>query len=174
VTTSVQPGDILAVRSGGLAGAAIRLGAALRDQVNLSSHIAVVHHTDEHGTVWALEGRPGGVGWRDARDYLASPWTVTNAGQPKTAEQRETVCATMLAMIGTAYDWEAIVADAAGAFGLAGIWHPAWDGTVPAHVVCSSLAAYGYGKAGLECPKNGREVTPAAWVDLIMTNRWQT
>ena len=174
MTTAVQPGDVLAVRSGGLAGAAIRLGAALRDQVNLSNHIAVVHHTDEHGTVWALEGRPGGAGWRDAKTYLASPWTVTNAGQPKTPGQRETVCATMTAMIGTAYDWQAIVADAAGAFGLSGIWHPAWDGTVPAHVVCSSLAAYGYGKAGLECPKDGRETTPAEWVDLIMANRWQS
>lgn len=172
--TAVQPGDILAVRSGGLAGLAIRLGAAIRDQVNLSNHIAVVHHTDAHGTVWALEGRPGGVGWRDARAYLASPWTVTNVGQPKTAGQRKTVCDTMLAMIGTAYDWTAIVADAAGAFGLGEIWHPAWDGTVPAHVVCSSLAAWGYSKAGLTCPPGGREATPADWVGLIMANRWQS
>jgi len=81
--TAVQPGDVLAVRGGGLAGKLIRLGAAFRGQPNLDAHIAVVHHTDEHGTVWALEGRPGGVGWRDAKAYLASPWTVTNAGQPK-------------------------------------------------------------------------------------------
>ena len=42
-----------------------------------------------------VEGRPGGAGWRDARDYLTSKWTLTNAAQPKTAEQRDAVCATM-------------------------------------------------------------------------------
>lgn len=171
---AVQPGDVLAVRTGSLAGTLIRLGAALLDRPNIASHIAVVHHTDEHGTVWALEGRPGGVGWRDAKTYLASPWTIANPRQPKTAVQREHVCDTMLAMIGTRYDWQAITADALNAFRLEGLWRPTWkDGTVPGQVVCSSLAAYAYAKAGLTCPPGGREVTPADWLGLIMEHGWQ-
>src|SRR5262244_4651766 len=80
---NVQPGDILVTRSASLFGRLIRLGAALRDQPNADNHVAIVHHTDKHGTTWCLEGRPGGVGWRDARDYLRSPWTMTNVGERK-------------------------------------------------------------------------------------------
>ena len=179
--TQVQPGDILAVRSPGWGPRLIRFGAAVREllsgdpEPNLDNHIAVAHHTDQAGTLWVLEGRPGGVGWRDARDYLRSPWTVTNIGQPKTTAQRNTVCQGAVALIGSPYDWQAIAADAAGAFGLADVWHPAWAaGHVPGHVVCSSLAAYLYSKAGLACPPGGREVTPSDWLDLILTHHWET
>jgi hypothetical protein len=171
-----QPGDILAVRGGGTTGKLIRLGAALRGQPNLNAHIALMHHTDTHGTHWLLEGRPGGVGWRDATDYLKSPWTITNPGQPKTDAQRAAVCKTTEAMIGTAYDWEAIAADAAGAFGLDHVWEPGWNGQVPGHVVCSSLAAYAYTKAGLGRPSqalDGRGVTPADWTTFIFTHGYQ-
>ena len=174
MTPDVQPGDVLAVRTGSVASAAIRLGAALLDRPNVANHIAVIHHTDAHGTVWALEGRPGGVGWRDAKAYLASPWTIANPRQPKTPAQRRAVCAAMLAMIGTAYDWQAIAADALNAFRLERLWHPTWkDGTVPGQVVCSSLAAWAYAKAGLACPPGGRETTPSDWVSLITENRWE-
>ena len=48
-------------------------------------------------------------------------------------------------MNGTAYDWQAIVADAGHAFGLDIAWLPDFrTGQVPGHVVCSSLAAYAY------------------------------
>lgn len=173
MTAAVQPGDVILARSGGLAAAMIRLGAALRDQSNLSSHVAVVHHADPHGTVWCVEGRPGGVGWRDASAYLVSPWVLTNAGQPKTAGQRAAVCATMQAMLGTAYDWEAIAADAASDLHLDTAWLPGWHGTVPGHVVCSSLAAYAYGKAGLGCPAGGRTVQPSDWDQFILTRGWE-
>jgi hypothetical protein len=172
--TAVQPGDVILVRTGSTAAAAIRLGAALLGRPNLANHVAVIHHTDAHGTVWALEGRPGGVGWRDAKTYLSSPWTIANPRQPKNAAQRQAVCGVMLAMIGTAYDWAGIAADTLGAFHLDRLWRPAWkDGTVPGQVVCSSLAAYAYARAGLTCPPGGREVTPGDWTELIMANKWQ-
>jgi len=103
----VKPGDLLATHSqgGGWGGRLIRLGAALRDQPNLSNHIAIVHHVDASGTLWVLEGRPGGVGWRDATPYMESKMTVCNADQPKSDRQRKIVCDGAVALIGTAYDW---------------------------------------------------------------------
>lgn len=173
-----QPGDILAVRSPGTAGRLIRFGAAMRELVtnsaepNLDNHIAVVHHTDKAGTLWCLEGRPGGVGWRDSSDYLKSPWTVSNVGQPKTAAQRKTVCDGAEAMIGTEYDWVGIAADAASALDLGALFHPRF-GQVPGHVVCSSLAAWLYGKAGLDKPAGDREVSPADWTGWIIQHGYQ-
>ena len=172
--TSIRPGDVLAVRTGGLAGTMIRLGAALRNAPNLSSHIAVAHHVDAHGTLWCVEGRPGGAGWRDARAYTGSPWTLANAGQPKTDLQRAAVCKVMAALVGSPYDWQAIAADAAADLHLDSAWLPAWDGAVPGHVVCSSLAVYAYGKAGLPCPAGGRQVQPSAWDEWILTRGWET
>lgn len=170
---AVHPGDVLLVRSPGWAAKLIRVGAALRGEPELDNHVAVVHHTDEHGILWVLEGRPGGVGWRQASDYLASPYTVSNAAQPKTADQRKTICAGALAMIGTPYDWAGIAADAAAAVDLSALFHPAWDGgKVPGHVVCSSLAAWLYQKAGLAGPE-GREVTPADWLAFILSHGYQ-
>lgn len=177
----VGPGDILAVRSPGWGPRLIRAGAGIRELItgtaepNLDNHIAVVHHVDPHGSLWCLEGRPGGVGWRQADDYLKSPWTVHNALQPKTDAQRKIVCDTMKAMIGTPYDWEAIAADAAGAFGLEHVWEPTWHGQVPGHVVCSSAAAYGYSKAVLKRPEpsgDGRETSPADWVSFCITGHY--
>jgi hypothetical protein len=170
---TLLPGDVILARSGGFAGAMIRLGAALRNAPNLSSHVAVAHHVDAHGTLWCVEGRPGGVGWRDARAYTRSAWTLTNAGQPKTDLQRVAACKVMAALVGTAYDWEAVVADGAADLHLDTAWLPAWNGTVPGHVVCSSLAAYAYGKAGLPCPAGGRQVQPADWDAWILTRAWE-
>lgn len=176
--TGLRPGDLLAThsRGGGLGGRLIRLGAAFRDQVNLANHIAVVMHTDAKGTLWVLEGRPGGVGWRDARDYLASHYTVGNAAQPKTGAQRKIVTDGARALIGTPYDWAAITADAGGALGgqLDAAWELRWgpNGAVPGHVVCSSLADWLYTKAKLENPAKEREVSPADWVELWISHGW--
>ena len=175
MTTEVLPGDVLAVRSGGLAAIAIRLGAALRGAPNLDNHIAIMHHTDASGVPWCLEGKPGGAGWRDARAYLDSRWTLTNAAQPKTQAQRTGVCKLAESMLGTAYDWEAIADDTAQAFGLPGIWKPGTKGVVPGHVVCSSLAAYAYDRNGLKAPAPGdyRHVTPGNWDEFILTRAWE-
>ena len=172
----LQPGDVILVRTGGLAAAMIRLGAALRGAPNLSNHIAVAHHADAHGTLWAIEGRPGGAGWRDAGAYLASPWTVTNRVQPKTAVQRAAVCKTMEAMLGTAYSWAEIAEDAGMAFGLKDIWSEKVNGTPPGEIVCSSLAAYAYDKAGLPAPSPAdyAHVTPGDWTAWLIQNRWSS
>jgi hypothetical protein len=178
---TVQPGDVLAVRSPGTAGRLIRFGAAMRELVtgqpepNLQNHIAIMHHVDKAGTLWVLEGRPGGVGWRQADDYLHSPWTLTNAGQPKTAAQRAAVCKTAEAMIGTAYSWQAIVEDAGVAFGLHAVWAQKPGGQVPGHIVCSSLAAFAYDRAGLPAPEpqDYAHVTPADWVAFVIEHGYQ-
>jgi hypothetical protein len=177
----VQPGDVLTVRSSVPAGWGrvrspawwIRLGSALHNAPDLSNHVAVAHHADEHGTLWCIEGRPGGAGWRDARPYLESPYTLDNAAQPKTEAQRLAVCATMEALIGAAYDWQAIVADGFTDLGwrLPG-WDPSWRGTVPVQVVCSSAAAYAYAKAGLPCPAGERGCQPADWDRFILARAW--
>lgn len=170
--TALQPGDVILVRSGGIAGTMIRLGAALRDAPNLSNHVAVAHHVDAHGTLWCVEGRPGGAGWRDAKAYTGSAWTLDNSAQPKTDLQRTAVCTVMAALVGTSYDWPAIVADAAADLHLDTAWLPAWNGTVPAQAVCSSLAVYAYGKAGLPSPPDVRTCQPSDWSQFILTRGW--
>jgi hypothetical protein len=170
----LQPGDVLAIRTGGFAARMIRFGAALRGKPDLVNHIAIVHHQDAAGTLWCIEGRPGGVGWADAAAYVASPWTISNAMQPKTPQQRQMVCDGAVALIGTAYDWEAIAADAAADLDLSGVWHPRFRQPVPGHVVCSTLALVLYLKALIPCPaaKMAREVQPADWEAFFMLEGW--
>lgn len=174
MTGVVRPGTVLAVRSGGFAGAAIRIGAAIRGKPNLQNHIAVAHHTDTHGTLWCIEGRPGGVGWRDATSYQQSRWTLTNAAQPFTDAQGAAIAKQMEALLGTPYDWDAITADALSDLGmhLPG-WDSKWHGLVAGHVVCSSAAAYAYGKAAVLHPDGERGCQPADWTQWIVTEAWK-
>lgn len=170
--TGVQPGDVMAIRTGGAAGELIRFGAALLDRPNLENHIAVLHHqTDE--VWWAIEGRPGGVGWVDANAYLNGPYTLTNRYQIKTVGQRDMVCQVMLAMLGTPYDWEAILADAGQDLHIDLPWKPTWNGTVPGHVVCSSAAALAYARALVSGPPATPEVQPSDWTSFILTHQYE-
>ena len=169
------PGDLLATRGDGWTSALIRLGAALLDHPNMINHIAIVHHRDATGTLWCIEGRPGGVGWRDAQGYLGSHWTLCNTTQPKSDKQRAAIAKGAEALIGTEYDWAAIAADAGQAFRLGQAWSLKWrDGQVPGQVVCSSLAAYLYDKTDLDHPPGDRKVSPANWVDLWVNHDWAT
>lgn len=174
-TADVQPGDLLCVNTGNsLAEKLIRFGAAVRNEPNLANHVAIVHHYDANDVLWVLEGRPGGVGWRQAADYLASAYTISNVLQPKNPRQRNNVTMGGQKLIATRYDWAAIVDDAAKAFGIQiPGWNPSFGDKVPGHLVCSSYAAYLYAKAGLEHPQGDRNVSPADWVDLILKNRWE-
>lgn len=187
------PGDVLCTRGTGWESALIRFGAALTGAPNLVNHVAVVSHRDAAGTLWVIEGRPGGVGYADARQYLASPWTLSNQGQPKTDAQRVAVVAVVTGMLGTPYDWSAIIADAMHAAWVDTLWTQDWHGQgPPGHVVCSALAAYAYGSVKLPCPRltsstlaaatykqtglpspvGGRFVTPAEWAQFILTRRF--
>lgn len=179
-TANVQPGDILAVRTGNSFPARmIRLGAAVKEAVtgdpepNTVNHVAIVTHADANGVLWALEGRPGGIGWVQAASYVSDPYTVSNVLQPKTAAQRTAIVADARKLIGTAYDWAAIADDAANAFGInVPGWNPQF-GKVPGHLVCSSYAAYLYAQAGLAHPSGDRNVSPADWVTFILSHNWE-
>lgn len=168
-------GDVLVTRGSGWAARLIRLGAALMDEPNIDNHIAIVHHQDKSGTWWAIEGRPGGVGWVDAKSYLASNYTTNNAGEPKTDEQRQSIATAAEGMLGVAYDWSAIVTDALMVAHLDELWSQDWNGQgPPAHVVCSSLAAYLYDRAGVPRPTyhEARLTTPGDWEQFIVQHNY--
>jgi hypothetical protein len=162
----LKPGDVLAVRGGGLPGKIIRIGEELSGKPGLDAHVAMFHHYDSGGVPWVLEGRPGGVGWADARPYLASPYTVNNCGQPgRTDLQRSQVADKARALLGTAYDWQAIGGDALAALHVR-LWNLKFPhGLAPGEVVCSSFAAWLYGQAGWDHPSTGdeRNCEPADW-----------
>jgi hypothetical protein len=176
---ALLPGDVLIVRTTGgwwarLIGRLIRFGAATRDQPNMDDHVAIVHHVDPAGTLWVIEGRPGGVGWASAQQY-DNPYLLHNAEQPKTQDQRDEVCALAVGLLGTPYDWSAIVADGMAAIGAGTLWRSKdfGDGP-PAHVVCSSLAAWLYHRVSLAEPDTTRRVTtPGDWADWVLRRGWQ-
>jgi hypothetical protein len=167
VPTDVLPGDVLAVDTGTSWGnVAIRVGQLLADRKwSWSNHLVMAHHVDDAGTLWGVEGRPGGVGWVD---LSARTWRHLshNAWQPKTEDQRRQVCEWGESVLQTPYDWSAIVAHAMDALGIPDLWRADWSGGAPAQVVCSSVWAYGYSQAGLSRPlpkTGGRYVRPADW-----------
>lgn len=169
----LRPGDILAVRSPGLAGEIIRIGEELSGKDGAENHIAVCHHWD--GPVpWGLEGKPGGVGWVDLRDYLASPYSLNNCLQPGRSDASRTVVADQAkALLGDRYDWSAIGGDALAALHIH-LWNLKFPhGKPPGECVCSSLAAWLYEQAGWERPQvTDRDTEPADWTELILQRRW--
>jgi len=184
VPVPVRPGDVLVIAGTSGTSKLIEAGAVLEGEP-AASHVAVYHHTDKTGRRWAIEGRPGGVGWADAGAYLRDPRTLTNAVQPKTPNQRQGVCAVMVKLLGTSYDWlGGIAADAAVALHLPVDWaenDPA-TGTLPGAVVCSSAAAYAYDenrlanpglKAGTAGPGMYRRITPGDWSLFLAQAAWQ-
>lgn len=164
------PGDVLATRTpGAWPDTMIRLGSALLDKPNLSNHVAVVHHWDASGTLWVIEGRPGGVGWRNASDYLSSRWTLSNVAQPKTDAQRKVITDGAVAILGMPYDWAAIIGDGLDDLHL---WSPV-HGQVQGHAVCSAVAALLYDKAALARPAGDeRRIQPADWAEFVVTQGW--
>jgi hypothetical protein len=170
----LKPGDVLAIRTGGFAGELIRVGEELTGKIGLENHIAVCHHWLD-GVPWGLQGEPGGVGWIDLRAYLASPYTVTNAGQPgRSDETRATVAKEAGALLGDRYDWAAIGGDALAALHVH-LWNLKFPhGLAPGEVVCSSFAAWLYEQAGWPHPDAGteRDCEPADWCAWIMDHGW--
>jgi hypothetical protein len=167
------PGDLVCTRNAtGWPARLIRLGAALQDKPNTVNHVVVVDHVDAAGTLWGVEGRPGGVGEVDMRKY-AGPWSVSNVAQPKTEVQREAVCAAVRGMLGRPYDWVGIALDAAEAIGAQDLWKSkAWGPEPPAHVVCSALADWAYEAVGLASPRPDRTCTPGDWLAFVTERGW--
>jgi cell wall-associated NlpC family hydrolase len=163
-----QPGDVAVVRTSGIFACLIRLGAWLRGAPHKRNHVAIVA---EGGSV--IEAEPGGVTVGALADYPAK-YTLTNVGQPKTAQQREAVVNTARSMLRHGYDWLGIAEDALAVFDLddpaVGQWA---TGKEPAKVVCSSLAAYVYTHVGLEAPTEGRFTWPDEWTTWIKNHDYQ-
>jgi hypothetical protein len=172
----VEPriGDVIVTRTKTWPAWFVRFAAALRDEPNTVDHVAIVHHRDDAGTWWAVEARPGGVGWANAQPYLDSPFTQNNGRQSKTNEQRAQIAEVAGGMLGTPYDWRGIVGDGMVAVNAPSKWAQDWKGSgPPAQVVCSSLAAWVYREVGLEYPTRHsiRLTTPADWEDFIINHR---
>jgi hypothetical protein len=77
---------------------------------------------------------------------------------------------------GVGYDWSAITADAAQALRLWALSANWKAGQTPAHVVCSSYAAWCYEQVGLAEPSGtaeGRFTTPADWDHFITKALWK-
>lgn len=174
------PGDVIVVRTpqhhwyGRLASRLIRLGEALRDKPNLDNHVAVVHHVDPAGTLWAIGAGPNGVGWTDVSVY-DNPFFLSNEAQPKSSLQRDQVCAAAEGLLGVAYDWTAIGMDAVEAVALSRLWRSHPFGTAaPSHIVCSALASWVYQKVGLPAPAAPwRTTTPGDWSEFVLTQGWK-
>lgn len=173
--TTIGPGDVIAVRTNGIAGELIRLGAMLRRLPHGVNHVVLVHHINDQGRWIGLEGRPGGVGWVDCTNYLASPATVDNREQPKTEAQRYLVAKASERLIGCAYDWEAIGAEALFDLGVP-LSHIDWSGpNPPLHVICSSFAEWSYRQVDLARPEPSQGevlVQPANWAAWDAAKGW--
>jgi cell wall-associated NlpC family hydrolase len=173
----LKPADVLVVRSTDVFGTLIELGDKLAGLPDYS-HVAVVHHTDPAGTIWCIEGRPGGVGWRTANTYLSSTLTISNTDQPIAPEIRASICTEMRKMLGTPYDWDGIAGDALRDLHLPLLWSEKWGprGLPPAQVVCSSFAAWLYAHFGLRYPSTSvmAHVEPADWAVFIESRAWLT
>jgi hypothetical protein len=178
------PGIVLTINSGNSPeDELIRLGSALLDEPNLANHIAVLIRQDAKGTWWALEGRPGGVGWADATRYLNNKLTISNQHQPLTDLQRtgpSGICNWMERLINSSYDWDAIVGDGFRDLHLPVLPDP-WtekvgkNGLVAGHVVCSSAAIFAYVMAKAAHPEytDAAHEEPSDWVKFILANSYQ-
>jgi hypothetical protein len=173
----VRPGDALVVHDPGLWAEMIRIGGFVEGQPHHWNHLVVFDHVDPVGTFWGIEGRPGGVGWRDIGHYLDDPQTLTNIEQRKTAEQRAGITACMGAMISAhaGYDWPAIAMDCLIAVNpIWGLRTDEWGSEVPGTFVCSSSYDYAleHVPAGLVSPKRDRYCAPWDFAALWIGRTW--
>jgi hypothetical protein len=171
----LKPADVIVCRTGGIEAEFIRFGAELIDKPNLDNHVVVVDHIDAAGTVWGIEGRPGGVGWVDCAKYFGNGYALTNRRQPKSDEQRAHVTGTMKKLVGTGYDWRAIIEDCGDDLHIPDPWREKWNGLVPGHVVCSSGAIIGYYGSGLLYPTDidMAHIQPADWTAFILQHSYE-
>jgi hypothetical protein len=173
-------GDVIVTREGPwILSAAIRLGARLMGLPSFVNHVIIVHHKDLVTGRWVgIEGRPSGTGWCDVQARLDGPLTNANTAQPKTEAQRYLVARAAEALVGTAYDWTAIVEAADEALRLRVAAAKEWpEDAVPGAVICSALADWAYETVGLDNPGGHlltRFTTPGHWDRFIMDGRFLT
>jgi hypothetical protein len=174
------PGDVWTVRTGGIAAKLIRFGTALRYLFAgnpapwRDNHVVIVIKLTD-GVWWGIEGRPGGVGWADLTGYLNDPATVSNQDQPKTDAQRAAIVALVPQVLGTPYDWDAIMASAATDLHLPELFNgnpSKWGTTVPGHVICSSVASWMYDHLGMKAPTEGPDTQPSDWTLFDIQKGW--
>jgi hypothetical protein len=189
--TGVGIGDVLVTREGPwIVSALIRLGAKLTGRPAFCNHVIIVHHRDARGTLWGLEGRPGGVGWRDLTEPLKGVLTNANNEQPKTEEQRYLIAVASESLLATPYDWMAIAEHTRVALsfwervkvfkslpgGLSFDAAKEFGEERPAHVVCSAYADWAYEQVGLKNPGGNavtRMTSPGDWDKFIMERAWE-
>ena len=186
MSTVAAPGVILAVwSSDSLAGKMIRVGEVLRGRPGVANHVAVITHKDARGRWIGVEGRPGGVGPVDVSHWLDDERTRGNDAQPKPGgpDAVSAFLASCAASLGIRYDWAGIAQDTCDALGLhdlSAAIDPLWrwptdeHDLLPGHVVCSSLAAMLYERAGWAHPgpQAERTCTPADWWDWSDRKLW--
>jgi hypothetical protein len=169
----LRSGDVLAVSSHSTLMRLLSVGLMFRYRDTWRwNHVAIVHHRDSTGTLWAIEAAPGGVGWRNVATI---PDFIHNADQPKTDEQRAEICAAALGMLQMSYDWAAIAREAFETLDRDArvSWNMEWDGPrPPTHVICSSLASYLYWKVKLPGPHSWLS-TPPDWARFTRVRGWE-
>ncbi len=170
-------GDVLVTRSNYKGSFFVRLGACLRGRSGKVDHVIVVHHRDDAGTLWGIEGTPSSVGYVQLKRYADDKYANANVDQPKTAAQRTQIATLAEGMLGTPYDWAGIVLDGMREIGAEELWHSReWpDGLKPSHVVCSSFADYIYEVVELANPGGStqtRGTEPSDWDDFISDRQW--
>lgn len=174
----LEIGDVMVVRSNYRFSWAVRLAAWLRHRSAKVDHVLVVHHRDAAGTLWGIQGQPGGVGYVEIERYRGNHYANANVEQPKNEYQRQRIAELSEGMLGTPYDWAGIILDGMEAIGAQELWRSRdWKtGLVPAHVVCSSFADYLYEVVELANPggdKATRGITPGHWDDFIINREWE-
>jgi hypothetical protein len=186
------PSDVLAVYGGPSSWGQrlIRIGGILAGHTGVANHVQIVTHQDQAGRWIGIEGRPGGVGLCDCTPSLNSDLTRSNHDQPRPGGDKAMTqfLAGAAKSLGIQYDWVGIAMDTAQAAGvpdLAKAIDPLWrwtspqqqaSGILPGHVVCSSLAAMLYTRAGWAEPtgkQDDRTCTPPQWWDWSDQKQWE-
>jgi hypothetical protein len=179
------PGDVLVMAVPGgwfkkLIRFFIQLQAWLTGAPARQDHVAILTHQDQAMNWWCIEGKPSSVGYVRADKYLRHESLVTNAEQSKTDEQRDLIVKVATELLGTPYDWEAILTLGVRAARVSRLWDLAvakdWGETeIPVHVICSSLADLAYERAGLASPggtTGTRFTRPTDWVRFCDDREW--
>lgn len=175
--TELGVGDVICTRSSAWYSKWIRFGASVLGKPNVVNHVAIYMGEGSDGRPRVIEGRPGGVGYKDADGYLSDNWTMDNREQPKTDDQRADIAKAAVAMLGTPYDWVGIGQSAMEAIRAPDLYRSKPMKASPDNIVCSSLADWVYAHVGLANPGKtqgaDKITTPGDWAEFIIVKGWE-